>query len=198
MSGEAGETRASGLSRVSTAQLALATGVLIVLGLAIAVYPTVSFVREFVVGALQPVGRFDANEPYAFTDPDPYAQYSLAIEVDGRDQALPEMDVRLDTDQGPAQTKPLDRWSALMGREYAHFLRIAPPPEGVLDIEITTEGNEDFVLFREINDVYTRALGRALPLWVVALVPVVLGLAALVLMIARLAHSSSEVRLRVD
>lgn len=192
------ETRGSVLSRVSTAQLALATVMLIVVALAVAVYPTVAFVREFVVGALQPVARFDANEPYAFTDPDPYASYNLAIEVDGRAQTLPEMDVRLDTVQGPAQTQPLDRWSSLMGRQYSHFLSIAPPPEGVLDIEITTEGNEDFVLFREIEDVYAKALGRAVPLWVVALIPLVLGLAALGMTIARLAYSSGEVRLRVD
>lgn len=174
------------LGRLSTSRLFLIAGLLAVLGLALAIYPTVSWVRVFIEGALRPLATFQTGERFRLVDPDPYSDYVLGVEVDTRNAPTPAIDATVLDDGGdPVPTRPIDRWVSLMGREYKQFLEIDQPGDGVLEIVASADETEDIQISRNTDDVAARAARRMLPLWILAGLPVLLAIGVMVYAIAR-------------
>lgn len=187
------------LGRISTAGLLFIAMVLIGLGLLTAAYPTFTFVRQFMISTLQPLEIFESGETIEFVDDDPYSDYYLSMEVDERNADLPEMQVDIVTSNGTAPvTSPINRWNSMMGREYKQFLVIEPPPDGQLSITITTAETEDFLIYRDVQDVFEHEIRRAMPLWVLAAVPLLVTVLILGLVLMRLINTSNKVDLRIE
>lgn len=186
------------LARQSTARIGLVALGLIFLSLLIAVYPTITFVRGLTTETLHPVAQFESGEHFEFVDPDPYSGYLLSMTVTQRDAQLPPMEISVVNSAGEVTGEPINRWNSVMGREYKQFLRIPAQRDGKLTIQIDTPENEDFLIYRRIDDVASRAISRAMPLWILSLVP--LGIAVLLLgvILVRAVNSSSSVHLHVS
>lgn len=194
------QKHASGpLGRISIAGLLFIALVLIVLGVLAAAYPSITFVRNFMIGSLQPLEIFDSGEQLNFVDEEPYSSYYLSMEVDERNADLPEMQIEILTSDGtPPVTSPINRWNSMMGREYKQFLVIEPPADGRLSITVSTPENEDFLIYRSIEDVFEREIRRAMPLWLLAALPFLGAVAMLGLVLMRLINTSSKVDLRIE
>lgn len=174
------------LKRLSNLQLLGITVLLLVLSFGLAVYPTVSFVRGFFMGTLHPLELFDTGETVSFVDPTPYSGYLISMEVGERNAEVPALDIQLAKSDGSVpETIVIDRWNSIMGREYKQVLLIDPIPDGHLTIRIESEENQDFLLYRQIDDVLERELGRSMPLWIVALCPFVLTILCIGILMAR-------------
>ncbi len=191
-------TKETFISRQSTSKLTLLGVVLVLLAILIATYPTLTFVKGFTVGTLHPIAEFESGEDFTFIDDDPYSSYLLSMSVNERNAPIPEMHVTIDTADGQVQTKSINRWNSLMGREYKQFLWISPVESGKIQFHIETQENEDFLLFRSIDDVLDRELGRAIPIWLVSLVPLLLAIVLLGVILVRFINASSEVNLHVS
>ena len=181
------------LRRLSNAHLLGIAALMLLLSGVIAFAPTIRFVRGFFVGTLHPLEQFDSGETVEFIDPDPYSGYLLSMEVEERNPPLPEMDIAIATSDGGApETSRIDRWNAMMGREYKQFLVIEPPEDGRLTIRIDTEENEDFLIYRRIDDVFEREIRAAAPLWITAAVPLMVMVVALGLILSRMMRESDK------
>lgn len=199
MSSRAGESASGPLGRISIAGLLFIALVLLVLSIVIAVYPTYTFLRSFVVGSLHPLEQFDSGETLEFFDEDPYTGYLLSMEVDERNATIPPMEIEVRTSEGGRpETSPINRWNSVMGREYKQFLVIEPPADGRFTIMIETEDSEDFLIYRRIDDVFERAVHRSMVLWLLAALPLLGALAMLALVLMRVINSSSKVDLRIE
>jgi hypothetical protein len=192
------KSKSTFLSRQSTTKLWMLTVGLVLLALLIATYPTLTFVRGFTIGSLHPLAEFESGEDFTFVDDDPYSSYLLSMTVSERNAPIPEMDVQITSADGEVETQSINRWNSIMGREYKQFLRIAPVPSGELRIRIDAQENEDFLLFRSINDVVDRELSRAIPIWIAALVPMLGAIMLLGVILVRFINASSEVNLHVS
>jgi hypothetical protein len=186
------------LSRQSTSKLTVLGIVLVLLSILIATYPTLTFVKGFTMGTLHPIAEFESGEDFSFVDDDPYSSYLLSMSVSERNAPIPEMEVSIETPDGEVVTESINRWNSVMGREYKQFLKIAPVESGKLRFRIDAEENEDFLLFRSINDVLDRELGRAIPIWLVALVPLMIAVGILGVILVRFINASSEINLHVS
>lgn len=183
---------------MSNAQIALSATILLIVAIAIASYPSLRFVRGVIVGTLHPLAEFDSNEPFEFYDDNPYTTYWLAMQVDERNAALPEMDVNIVSTLGEVQSESINRWSSMMGREYKQFLIVTPPADGRFSITITTDANEDFTIFRRPEDVLKHELNRAAPMWIVAGFPFVCTLCLFGVVVYRIITASSKIELQVS
>ncbi|MDF1809197.1 MAG: hypothetical protein P1U42_05820 [Phycisphaerales bacterium] len=186
------------LAKYSTAKIGLCALALILFAFLIAVYPTIRFVRGFTTGTLHPVAEFESGEFFEFHDTDPISAYYISMSVSSRDAQLPEMDLSVSNSQGIIEGDPINRWNSVMGREYKQFLIIPEQSDGKLTIEINTPENEDFLIYRKIEDVIAHELDRAKLLWIVALVPLVCALGLLLIVLVRAINSSSRVELYVS
>jgi|GEM_PF-3454689 len=186
------------LARHSTVKIGLCALVLILVALLIAVYPTIRFVRGFTMGTLHPIAEFESGETFEFQDPNPFSAYYLSMSVSSRDAQLPEMDLSVSNTQGLIEGDPINRWNSVMGREYKQFLIIPVQSDGKLTIEINTPENEDFLIYRKIEDVIAHELDRAKLLWIIALVPLLCALGFLIIVLVRAINSSSRVDLYVS
>lgn len=186
------------LSRQSTAKIGLVALGLIALAVAIAVYPTIQFGRAMSVEGLQPVATFESGETFEFIDPDPYSGYRLTMSVNERNSPLPPMEVSVSNADGEVEGTPIDMWSSVMGREYKHFLKLPPQPDGKLSISIDTPENENFLIFRKISDVVSEARARALPLWITSLIPLGAAIFCLGIILVRAVNASSKIEMHVS
>ncbi len=191
-------TNPSFLARQSTARIGLVALGLIFLSLLIAAYPTITFVRGFTTETLHPVAQFESGDRFEFIDPDPYSGYLLSMTVTQRDAPLPPMEISVINASGQVTGDPINRWNSVMGREYKQFLRIPSQPDGKLTITIDTPENENFLIFRTITDVVTKARSKAMPLWITALVPLTVAVFLLGVILVRAVNSSSSVNLHVS
>jgi len=174
------------LGRLRTSRLFLIAVLLVLLGLALAVYPTVSWGRALIEGSLRPLATFQTGEPFRLVDPDPYSGYILGVEVDTRNAPTPPIDTTVLDDGGdPVPSRTINTWRSLMGREYKLFLEIDQPGDGVLEIVASADETEDLQISRDTDDVAARATRRMLPLWILAGVPVVLAIGVAVYAIVR-------------
>jgi hypothetical protein len=184
------------LNRLSNLHLLGIAALLLLLSLAIAIYPTLTFVRGFFMGTLHPLDQFDSGETVEFVDATPYSRYLLSMEVEERNPPLPDMQISVtDSSGNTPHTEQLNRWNAVMGREYKQFLVIEPPADGKLTIRIDTAENEDFLIFRNIEDVIEHEAKRSTPLWLVALLPLIAMLVLMGILITRLMRASEQVTL---
>jgi len=166
---------------IGSTTLFLAAAGLFVLAVLVAVYPTVTFTRVFLTESLHPLETFDSGETIELNDPDPYSNYVLTMEVESRNAPVPSMDVTMTGSTGAEpSTRPMNRWTSIMGREYKQFLEIVQPGDGRLTITIRTDEPEDFLIYREMDDVFERAVNGSIVLWIVAAVPLVGALACIV------------------
>ncbi|MGJ8635348.1 MAG: hypothetical protein ACSHX5_00685 [Phycisphaerales bacterium] len=186
------------LSRQSTAKIGLLALGLIALALLIAAYPTYTFIRSFTTDSLHPIAQFESGETFEFIDDDPYSDYRLSMSVTHRDAPVPPMEMSVTNDQGEVQTNELDVWISLMGREYKQFLRIPQQPEGKLTIRIDTDENEDFMIFRHIGDVALQSKNRAIPFWILSLVPLLGAFGCFGIMLVRAVNASSKIEMHVS
>ena len=186
------------LRRLSNSQLVLCAVLFLLIAMVIAAYPTYTFVRGFVVGALYPLEQFDANTTVNFKDDDPYARYVLALDVDHPDEPLPAIHVNLDSPDGEVITEETNQWARLFGREYRRFLIITAPPSGRFNVTVESDSNADFLIYRKIDDVYERELGRSMILWITACVPVIPMLTCISIVLWRIIHASDKLTLDLD
>lgn len=189
------------LKRLSNAQLLGISALLLLLSVAIAILPTVSFLRGFMVGTLHPLEQFDSGETLEFVDPDPYSGYLISMEVDERNASLPPMQIQLTSSDGTeTRTSRIDRWNSVMGREYKQFLVIEPPADGRFTIRIDTPDDEDFLIYRRIDDVIEREARSSAPIWIVASIPFVLMIIGLGIVFSRVMLNSDDptIEIRVD
>jgi len=191
-------TKPSFLSRQSTAKIGLLALGLIAISVAIAVFPTIGFVRAITIDALQPLALFDSGETFEFVDDDPYSDYFLSMTVTQRDQEIPPMEISITNAQGEVTGSSINIWNSVMGREYKQFLRIPTQPDGKLTFHIDTPENEDFLIFRRIGDVLSQAKSRALPLWTLAAVPLLCAIGCLGIILVRAVNASSRIELHVS
>ncbi|MCA9274772.1 MAG: hypothetical protein KDA29_01990 [Phycisphaerales bacterium] len=184
------------LKRLSNLRLLGIAALMLLLSVAIAIYPTLTFVRGFFIGTLHPLEQFDSGETLEFSDDSPYSRYVLSMEVDERNPPLPDMQVMITASDGTVpHTEPINRWNSIMGREFKQFLVIEPPADGRLTIRIDTEDNEDFLVYRRIEDVVEHELKRSTPLWLVACVPLVIMIVLMGILITRLIRDSDQLSL---
>lgn len=184
------------LKRLSNLRLLGIAALMLLLSVAIAIYPTLTFVRGFFIGTLHPLDQFDSGETLEFSDDSPYSRYVLSMEVDERNPPLPDMQVMITASDGTVpHTEPINRWNSIMGREFKQFLVIEPPADGRLTIRIDTEANEDFLVYRRIEDVVEHELKRSTPLWLVACVPLVIMIVLVGILITRLIRDSDQLSL---
>lgn len=186
------------LSRQSTAKIGLIALGLIALTLIIAAYPTYTFIRSFTTQSLEPIAEFESGETFEFIDDDPYSDYRLSMSVANRDTPVPPMEISITNAQGEVQTEQINLWMSMMGRQYKQFLHIPAQPEGALTIRIDTPENEDFMIFRHIGDVAEQAKNRALPFWLLSLIPLSGAIACFGIMLVRAVNASSRVDLHVS
>lgn len=185
--------------RLSITTLLIIALVLFVLGVLLAILPTYSFIRNFAVGTLHPLEVFDSGEAVEFIDDNPYSGYLLSVEVDELSAPLPEMNIVITTSDGTSpQTSEINRWNTLMGRDYKQFLMIEPPADGLLNIQINTPENEDFLIYRRIDDVLEREIRRTLPEWTVSSIPILGSLAILMRILIRMITTSSNLDLEFE
>ncbi len=181
------------LRRLSNAHLLGIAALMLLLSVAVAFGPTIRFVRGFFVGTLHPLEQFDSGETVEFVDPDPYSGYLISMEVEERNPPLPDMEISISTSGGTTpETSRIDRWNSMMGREYKQFLVIEPPEDGRLTIRIDTEENEDFLIYRRIDDVLEREVRAAAPMWIAATVPLTLMIITLCIILTRLMRESDK------
>lgn len=184
------------LKRLSNLRLLGIAALMLLLSVAIAIYPTLTFVRGFFMGTLHPLEQFDSGETLEFHDQTPYSHYVLSMEVDERNPPLPNMQIAVTASDGTVpHTEPVNRWNSIMGREFKQFLVIEPPADGRLTIRIDTEDNEDFLVYRRIEDVIEHELKRSTPLWLVACVPLVIMIVLVGILITRLMRDSDQLSL---
>lgn len=186
------------LSRQSTAKIGLLALGLIALSIAIAVYPTIRFGRAISVEALQPLAMFESGESFEFTDDEPYSDYLLSMTVAERDTPIPAMEITITNEQGEVTGTSMNLWVSVMGREYKQFLRIPAQADGKLTLRIETPENEDFLIFRKISDVMEQAKSRALPLWILALLPLLGAFGCFGIMLVRAVNASSKIEMHVS
>ncbi len=192
------------LHRWSSPGLLLAGVLLLLMGALIAAYPTYRFADDLIMGVTHPVAEFDAGETHEFRDDTPFSRYYLAMEVNSHQDPLPPLQVHLnalgvEAGQGgeEIETEPTNSWASILGREYKRFLIISPPASGEFSISVDAPPGEDFLLYREINDVYAHALKRVTPYWLAALLPTMAALVLLGILIVRLVNATSRVDLRL-
>lgn len=190
-------TRSSLIARLSNPRLALIATILLLLSMLIAFYPSLRFVRGVIIGTLHPLAEFDSNEPFEFYDDNPYTTYWLAVQVDDHDAPIPQLDVNIVSTLGEVQTESINRWSSMMGRKYKQFMIVTPPADGRFSINITTESNEDFTIFRRPEDVLKYELNLAAPIWIVAGFPFVCSLFLFGIVVFRLATASNKIDLQI-
>ena len=183
------------LERLRIPHLLLIAFGLIVLSVLIAIYPTYTYLRAVVQDAMFPLVQFDSNELVEFQDDDPYARYVLALDIDHPDEPLPSIDVEISSPDGEVTTHDINQWARLFGREYRRFLVIDAPNTGRFNLKVGTDSNEDFILYRSIEDVAAKQTRRSLPLWIVACVPLALSFGTLVLILLRAMRDSDHVSL---
>lgn len=186
------------LSRQSTAKVGLLALVLIALSTAIAVYPTLRFGRAISIEALQPIASFESGETFEFSDDDPYSEYLLSMTVTERDTPIPPMEITITNTQGEVAGTSMNLWNSVMGREYKQFLRLPAQPDGMLTLRIETPENEDFLIFRRFGDAFQEAKSRALPLWILALLPLLIAFGCFGIMLVRAVNSSSKIEMHVS
>ena len=186
------------LHQLNTPVLLLVASGLLILCLLTVASPSLRFVRGVFTGSLHPLDQFDSGETLEFEDPQPYSNYLLAMEVDERHQAVPEMQVNIHTSTGEEPiTRPINRWNSVMGREYTQFLIIESPIDGKLTITIETEQNQDFLIYREINDVLEHELKRVTPFWIGGIILLVLSVILFSIALMRLIRQSEQLDLQI-
>lgn len=186
------------LTRLRIPHLFLITLALVVLSILIAIYPSYAFLRAFIKDGMFPLEQFDSHELVEFHDEDPYARYILAIDIDHPDEPLPSVNVVVDSPDGEVTTTDINQWVMLFGREYRRFLVIDAPETGRFNLTVETESDEDFLLYRSIEDVAAKQTRRSLPLWILACVPLTLAFATLVFILLRAMRESDHVSLDLE
>lgn len=186
------------LSRQSTAKFGLLALGLIALALLIAVFPTISFVRTFTNGSFEPITEFQSNESFEFVDDDPYSDYLLSMSTTNRDAPVPPMEIIITNSQGVVEGRAINTQVSMMGREYQQFHRLPAQSDGKLTIRIDTPENQEFLIFRQIGDVAMHAKNRALPFWILSLLPLLGALGCFGIMLVRAVNASSKIEMHVS
>lgn len=180
------------IARLSHLKLLLIALGMLIASILIAIYPSYTFVRGFVEGAMFPLEQFDSNETLEFRDETPYSGYILSLDVDHPDEPLPSVHVIVNSPDGEVRTEEMSMWAKVFGREYRRFLIIDAPPSGRFDITVECESSEDFLIYRNVDDVLSREIKRSTPLWIAACVPLILMVITMAILITRLMRDSDQ------
>ncbi|MFK7758668.1 MAG: hypothetical protein AB8C13_01835 [Phycisphaerales bacterium] len=187
------------MKRRSTPQLIGAAALCFALALIIAAIPTVVFVQTFINQAAKPIAEFPSNQPFEFVDDTPYSSYYLSIQVLDRDADLPEMTTLITNKAGEEIVgEPRNRWSSMMGRQYKRFLKIDQQNQGPLNFSVNTPQPQTLLIFRKVEDVSELALNKALPLWIISLLPLLAMVALLGIVLVRAINASSTVNMKIS
>jgi hypothetical protein len=181
----------------STPRLLLLALFLCLLGVGLAVYPTVNFLRSTFEDATEAIAEFDANTDVTFNLPDADTRYTVGVIVDDLEEPVTWVNFTIDSpmDPGSIQYEEINSYFSVMGRSCKNLVIFECPSSLTVSIHAESERTTDIIIYRHQPDMLQNQLNKVTPWWVGSGVPFATGICIVIFVIFRKVFQKDDLTL---